>query len=544
MGSTTTGWSSARASAAASRALRLAEKGYRVAVLECGRRFRDEDFAKTTWEMSALLLDAELGLKGILRMTLFKDVFVASGCGVGGGIARLRQHAVPRARRRSTPTRRSRGLADWEAELAPHYDTAERMLGVTTYDQDTPADLLLQGVRRGARVRRHVRQDARRRLPRRGGQDGPRPVLRRRGTGAHRVRALRRVHGRLPLRRQEHARQELPVLRRAPGRPDRCPSAPSPTCARSAPPTARTATWSRTSAPAHGCAAAASSVTARGVVVAAGALGTNRLLFSCKLRGSLPRVSDRLGHLVRTNSESILAVTAKDDTRDFTRGVAITSSIYPDPDTHIETVTYGEGADSQSLLFALMTEAGGRGTQPLHLLAEHAAPPAPEPRARCGSRALVAAHDDPAGDADARQLDAPEAEAPLAERQRRAHHRAGRRTTPTPTRSPPPTARPSGWRTDRRHAAGDLHRGDLLDPDDRPHPRRSGHRRDRDTGVVDDRQRVFGYENLLVCDGAAIPANVGVNPSLTITALAERAMTQIPDVAGSGQLLGEQPSRS
>jgi cholesterol oxidase len=88
-----------------------------------------------------------------------------------------------------------------------------------------------------------------------------------------------------------------------------------------------------------------------------------------KLRGSLPNVSDRLGYLVRTNSESILAVTARDDERDFTRGVAITSSIYPDPDTHIEPVTYGKGADSQSLLFALMTEAGGRGTQPLHVVA-------------------------------------------------------------------------------------------------------------------------------------------------------------------------------
>ncbi len=103
-------------------------------------------------------------------------------------------------------------------------------------------------------------------------------------------------------------------------------------------------------------------------MLAAGALGTNKLLFSCKLRGSLPRLSDRLGYLVRTNSESILAVTAPDDARDFTRAVAITSSVYPDPDTHIEPVTYGKGADSQSLLYTLMTEAGRRGTQPLHLL--------------------------------------------------------------------------------------------------------------------------------------------------------------------------------
>jgi hypothetical protein len=99
-------------------------------------------------------------------------------------------------------------------------------------------------------------------------------------------------------------------------------------------------------------------ITARGVVVSAGALGT-------KLRGSVPPISDRHGRLVRTNSESILAVTAPDDSRDFTKAVAITSSIYPDPDTHIEPVTYGKGADSQSLLYTLMTEAGRRGTQSL-----------------------------------------------------------------------------------------------------------------------------------------------------------------------------------
>ena len=189
-------------------------------------------------------------------------------------------------------------------------------------------------------------------------------------------------------------------------------------------------------------------------MVAAGALGTNRLLFSCKLRGSLPRVSDRLGYLVRTNSESILAVTAKDDPRDFTRGVAITSSIYPDPDTHIETVTYGKGADSQSLLFALMTEAGSRGTQPLHLLLNMLRHPRTALRAM-RVRGLVSSNDDPAGDADTRQLDAPEAQAPLAERQRRAHHRAGPEN-PNPDKIPA-AYRAAEWlhAADRRRAAGD-----------------------------------------------------------------------------------------
>jgi cholesterol oxidase len=110
--------------------------------------------------------------------------------------------------------------------------------------------------------------------------------------------------------------------------------------------------------------------TARGVVLAAGALGTNRLLHRCKLNGSLPRISDRLGELVRTNSEAIVAVTVPPGAEDMTKRVAISSSIYPDPDTHIETVTYGKAGDSMSLLYTLMVGDGTRVTRPLKLLAQ------------------------------------------------------------------------------------------------------------------------------------------------------------------------------
>src|SRR5581483_11313545 len=108
-----------------------------------------------------------------------------------------------------------------------------------------------------------------------------------------------------------------------------------------------------------------STLTAGGVVIAAGALGTNKLLANCRATGSLPRISPRLGELVRTNSESINAVTAKDDERDFAKSVAISSCIYPDPDTHVEVVTYGPGADSMSYLFTLLTGKGTKLTRPV-----------------------------------------------------------------------------------------------------------------------------------------------------------------------------------
>ena len=123
-------------------------------------------------------------------------------------------------------------------------------------------------------------------------------------------------------------------------------------------------------------------MTARGVVVAAGALGTNNLLANCKHSGALPRLSDRLGDVIRTNSESIQSVTARDDERDFSRSVAITSSIYPDPDTHIEVVTYGEAGDvDEQHLHGDGRRRARRLTRPLKWIAEIAPPPAAE---RCG----------------------------------------------------------------------------------------------------------------------------------------------------------------
>jgi hypothetical protein len=114
-----------------------------VAVLECGRRFADEDFARTTWDAAKYYVMPKLGMKGIFRLTLFKDIFVASGCGVGDGSLGY-ANTLYRARPAFYTDPQIAGLADWEAELAPHYDEAERMLGVVSYDQDTAGDLLLK----------------------------------------------------------------------------------------------------------------------------------------------------------------------------------------------------------------------------------------------------------------------------------------------------------------------------------------------------------------------------------------------------------------
>jgi len=266
---------------------------------------------------------------------------------------------------------------------------------------------------------------------------------------------------------------------------------------------------------------------ARGVVLAAGPLGTNTLLQRCRLGGSLPRISNRLGELVRTNSEAILTVTVPEEqAAGFTKRVAITSSIYPDPHTHIETVSYGEDGDSMRMFYTLLVGDGTRVTRPLKLLAQILLHPnrfAKLLLAKRWSRRTIIL------------LVMQTLDSAIALRPRKGPFGTlWLRTEQDPER-PNPTFIPvanqaAEWIAKR---TGGVAQSSLLEalfniPTTAhilggaviaPDPAR---------GVIDDRQRVFGYENLLVCDGSAIPANVGVNPSLTITALAERTMSFVP----------------
>ncbi len=508
-------------------ALRLAEKGYRVAVLECGRRFRDEDFAQSTWNLRRYYWMPRLGLKGILRMTVFKDVFVASGCGVGGGSLGY-ANTLYRARDQFFDDPQWAGLeADWRRELDPHYAQAERMLGVTPYEGDGPADLLLKRYAEESGFGDTYGK------PNVGvffGEPGATvedPFFG--GEGPERAGCIRcgscmvgcRHNAKNTLVKNylwfaERAGVEIEPERtvidvRPLGAPDGSGGYEITS--------ERSGAWIRKDR---------RSVTAGGVVFAAGTLGTNRLLQRCRLSGSLPAVSERLGYLVRTNSESILAVTAPDDANDFTNGIAITSSIYPDPDTHIEPVTYGRGADSQSFLFTLLTEAGGRGTRPVHFLLGLLRHPrsfarllVPRAWARRTVILLVMQTLDnsirlkvrrrlPDGDVVLTTEQDPDNPNPdsIPAAYEAARWLAGKlRGTPQAMFTEAIAAVPT-----TAHILGGAVIG--ATPGD---------------GVVDSANRVFGYENLLVCDGAAVPANVGANPGLTITALAERAMGRVPE---------------
>ncbi|MCL4288339.1 MAG: GMC family oxidoreductase [Thermoleophilia bacterium] len=512
-------------------ALRLAEKGYRVGVLECGRRYRDSDHAETAWDMRRYFWAPLLGLRGILRLTLFKDVFIASGCGVGGGSL---GYANTLYWARDSFYGHDQWLElsdDWGAELKPHYDTAERMLGVTTYDDVGPADELLReyaeqigvGDTWGpTRVGVFLGEPGVEVEDPYFGGEGPR----RSGCikcGSCMVGCRNNAKNNLPknyLWFAERLGAEVMPERQA---TSVRPLGPGDGSAGYEVVSERSGAWLRKRR---------RRLTARAVVVAAGALGTNRLLRDCKEAGDLPRLSERLGHMVRTNSESIMAVTAPDDARDFANSIAITSSIYPQPDTHVEVVTYGRAGDAMSGLYTLMTGEGGPPSRMLQWAAAAVRRPGQLMRIadpRSWSRRTVILLVMQTLDNALR----------LVPKKKLVGSGVKLQTEEDPAkpnpRYIPAAADVTRWMADR---IGGIPSGGVTEslfniPTTAHILGGAVISTDATTGVVDGRQRVHGYENLLVCDGAAMPANPGVNPSLTITAMAERAMSFVPPREGA-----------
>ena len=506
-------------------ALRLSEKGYTVGVLECGRRFADHEFPKSTSDYKRYFWRPKLGLKGIFRITTFRDVSVVSGCGVGGGsLGYANTLYVPP--KQFFEDSQWAGIEDWESALAPHYAEAQRMLGVTMNPYDDPADQLLRELGEELGV-----GDSYQKTPvgvyfGEQGKTVPDPFFG--GEGPDRTGC--RLCGRCMVGCPHGSKNTLvknylylAEKRGAQVSPERTVIDIRPLGVGDGSEgfevvSVRSGAWLHRDRQVH---------RARGVVVSAGPLGTNLLLQRCRLGGSLPRVSSRLGELVRTNSEAILAVTVPEDyPDDLIKRVAITSSIYPDPNTHIETVTYGNDGDSMHRLNTLLTGDGTRFTRPLKLLSQIARHPrrfARIMRPKNWSRRTIII------------LVMQTLDNAIALRPKRGPFNSMWLSTEQDPQRPIPTFIPvanqaAEWFAKRTGgiAQSSFTEAALNIPTTAHILGGAVIGADAQHGVVDAHQCVFGYENLLVCDGSAVPANVGVNPSLTITALAEHAMSYVP----------------
>ena len=515
-------------------AMRLTEKGYRVLVLERGKRYRDEDFARSNWVIWKYLWLPALRCFGILEISLLKGVMVLHGSGVGGGSLGYANVLVePEDHLFEAPTWRH--LADWKAILRPHYETARRMLGVATNPRLWPADAALKAVADDMGEGRTFRPtdvgvffgppDQEVPDPYFGGE-GPA----RRGCihcGGCMVGCRHNAKNTLVKNylyfaekwgAQIYAEAEVQDIRPLPaGQPDG----------------ARYEIVYRRSTAL--LARPARSVRARNVVAAAGVLGTLDLLFRCRDETrSLPHLSPRLGDMVRTNSEALLGVIDRAGKVNYSQGIAITSIFHADQVTRVEPVRYPDGSSLMRYLGAPLIEAGEDVrvrllkilweivTHPIDFFNSHLQPGWARRttillvmqtvdnhlRLRLGRslftffrRGLVAQ----AGG---------EQSVPAQIDVGHAVTRAFARKT---------GGLPAGSLTEAllnlpttAHILGGCPFG-----------------RDAQEGVVGLDGQVHNYPGLYVVDGSIVPANPGVNPSLTITALAEYAMSQIPPKEGA-----------
>ena len=505
-------------------ALRLAEKGYSVVVLERGKRYGTDDFAKTNWNLRRYLWLPSLKLFGIQNMSLFKNVLILSGTGVGGG-SLVYANTLLEPGERFYEASGWRELADWRKELAPHYATAKRMLGVTRNPHLTNVDEKLREV-----VAELGRAESFHPVdvgvyfgePGKEGRYVPDPFFGGQGPeragcvqcggcmvgcryGAKNTLMQNYLYFAEKLGVQIRAETAVTELRPLPGGGYAVHTERS------------TAWWAKDK----------KVLRARNVVLSAGVLGTVNLLLACKASGALPHLSEKLGHGVRTNSEALVGLTTRDRTQDFSRGIAITSGFYPDADTHIEPVRYPKGSDFMRLLAAPMADAGTRITRPLKMLLATVAHPLDSLRllfnthwAQSSVILLV--------------MQTLDNQMRLVRGRNLFTLFRKRMTTQVDPSQEVPSYIAVGHQVARMLAKkvnaipqSAVNEVMLQIPTTAHVLGGCGIGKDKDTGVIDVNHQVFDYPGLYVCDGSVIPANLGVNPSLTITAMSERAMGQI-----------------
>ena len=517
-------------------ALRLAEKGYSVCVLERGQRWRAQDFPKTNWNLKKALWMPAAKCFGILRLSFLSDVFVLSGSGVGGGsLVYANTLYVPPDAFFDAPA--WKGLGVDKAALLPFYRRAQFMLGVTQHAIEEEPDRVLAAVAEDL-----GRGDSYVQTPvgvyfGTPGQRAADPYF----GGAGPERSGCTLCGGCMVGCRHGAKNTLDKnylwFAEALGaevRPLRTVDD-----VRALPDGGYSIAHHESGA---WFAKDRQVLRARNVVLAAGVLGTVQLLLECKARGSLPALAPALGATVRTNSEAILGVTSRRKDVRFDRGIAITSSIHVDDNTHVEVVRYSDGSDAMAPLSTLLTDGGGRVPRWLRYLGTVIRHPIdyvrglwPFGSARRGVYLLVMQSLDNSIGLGMRR------------RWRRLWRKA---LDTTPGEGPPnPTYIPLGNEVARAFAkkVDGVPKSSvfevLFDVPTTAHILGGAVvAADPAHGVVDGRHQAFGHPGLYVVDGAAVPANLGVNPSLTITALAERAMSQVPVKPGAAARAAIEPA--
>ena len=499
-------------------ALRLREKGYSVGILEAGARFDDKDFPKSSWRLRKFLFLPRLGLKGIQRIHALPNVLILAGAGVGGGsLVYANTLYIP-------PTsyfedQQWSSITDWYSELKPWFDQAQRMLGVVKNPLMTPSDIAMKEVADELGVGHTFT------LAPLGvyfgegeGVSAPDPFFG--GVGSERSGCTQ--CGGCMTGCRHNAKNTLPKnylgLAEKLGA-EVFPLQTALTISESG------AGWQVRTRKSSSWLPRRTTFTARQVIVAAGTYNSQKLLHSMKQKGHLAKLSDRLGYLSRTNSEALTGAMMPDTRTDFSRGAAITSSFYPDPHTHVEPVRYARGSNAMGLLQTLLTD----GYTPKERRADWLKIARRSPSLlwkvlnvrKWSERTVIA-------------LVMQNVNSSITVKHKRGLF-GMRLTSENDSTQPNATYIPAANEVVRRiakrrngYVGGTI--GDLIGAPFTAHFVGGCVIGDSpETGVIDPYHRVWNYPTLHIVDGSTLTANLGVNPSLTITAQAERAMSMWPN---------------
>ncbi|MFC4128380.1 GMC oxidoreductase [Nocardia rhizosphaerae] len=495
-------------------ALRLTEKGYRVGVLESGRRWNAEDFPKTNWNIRKSIWAPRLGLTGPQRISALGKCLVFSGSGVGGG-SLIYGNTLYEPLPEFYSDRAWAHLTDWKSELAPYYDQAKRMLGVVENPRVGPKDEVLLQVARGMDVADTFHRTQVGVFFNEGseGEEVDDPYFG--GAGPRRAGCIHCSECFTGCKHNAKNTTTVNYLHLAESLGAQVH--PLTTVTRVAPDgaggyrveTVASDRWVRKQR---------RTFTAQQVVFAAAALGTQKLLHTLRADGTLPGLSPRVGELTRSNSEAIIGVTSKSRT-DFAQGVAITSSIHPEAQTHVEVCTYGSGQNALFVQTVPMIDGGA--FRFLRLLLSMVLHPLQFLRSQN-------AHG--ASDRSVILLVMQSLDNSLT-----SYLKGRRLVTKQGSGEPNPVWIPLAHDIARAYAVeadglpGNIATDIFNIPATAHYIGGCTIGESAETGVIDPYQRVYGHPGLHIADGSAITANLGVNPSLTITAQAERAMAFWPN---------------
>ena len=504
-------------------ALRLSEKGYKVAVLERGKRWASGDFPRTNWNVRKYLWAPKLFCFGIQAITLLRDVLILHGCGVGGGsLVYANTLLVPPESVFEDP--HWRALGNWSADLAPHYVTAQRMLGVSLAECQTETDHMLRQIARDM-GREETYQPTRVGIFfGESGKTALDPYFD--GKGPERTGCVQCGGCMVGCRHNSKNTLDKNYLYLA----EKIGAAVVP----------ETEVCAIRELAGGGYEIDTVRITdilfkrrrtfrTRGVVMAAGVLGTVPLLLRCKSKGWLPRISDRIGTFVRTNSEALVGSRSWKKGANYSKGIAIASGFKPDDHTHVEMVRYGEGQDFMSLLSTFLVGGGPPWPRPVRFLGAILRHPVkflrfanPVGWAK-GSAILLVMQSLPN-------------HMSLALKRRWYWPFAKKVTSVWNSSQRVPKYFPMANEVAERLATKMAGQPSSNFPEVVLNLTSTAHilggcpmGRDANEGVIDSQGRLFGYERFYVADGSIIPCNLSVNPSLTITALSEWIMSKIPE---------------